>query len=245
VDDFYLPDLLGGHGYWFTKFTLMVWLAVAIILVFFLMAYRNPKLVPSKMQWLAESVYNFNREGIAKEMIGHEGLRFAPYFTTLFVFILVTNFFAIIPVFQISPNSHIAFPAMLALITYVLYFYWGIKKHGVFHYLKMSLFPPNVPWPLYFLLVPIEFAFLFILRPFTLALRLFANMFAGHMMLLVFTLGGFVLLNANGLLAPVTLLSWVMTVLLTMFEALICVLQAYVFVLLSASYLQSSLADEH
>src|SRR5262245_54774204 len=100
----------------------MVWVAVAAIIIFFLVAYRNPKLVPSKAQWIAESIYSFNRDGIAKEMIGHEGLRFAPYFATLFVFILVTNFFAIIPVFQISPNSHIAFPAMLAIITYVLYF---------------------------------------------------------------------------------------------------------------------------
>jgi len=245
VDDFFLPDLLGGHNPWYTKFTLMVWLAVAVIIIFFLVAYRNPKVVPTKMQWLAESIYGFNREGIAKEVIGHDGVRFAPYLATLFTFIAVTNLFAIIPFLQISPNSHIAFPVMLAAITYLLYLYWGVRQHGLFSYLKMSLFPPNVPWPMYFLLVPIEFAMVFILRPFTLALRLFANMFAGHMMLLVFTLGGFALLNAGGLLSPVSLLSWAMTIALTLFEALICLLQAYVFVLLTGSYLQSSLASEH
>ncbi len=245
IEDFYLPDLLGGHESWVTKFTGMVWLAVAIILVFFLVAYRNPKMVPGKMQWLAESVYGFNRDGIAKELIGHEGLRFAPYLTTLFCFIAITNIFAIVPILQISPNSHIAFPVMLAAITYVLYFYWGIKKHGLGHYLKMSLIPPDVPKGLYILLVPIEFLQVFILRPFTLSLRLFANMFAGHMMLLVFTLGGFVMLNASLWLAPVSLLSWAFAIGLTLFEALICLLQAYVFVLLTSSYLQSSLAEEH
>jgi F-type H+-transporting ATPase subunit a len=70
-------------------------------------------------------------------------------------------------------------------------------------------------------------------------------MFAGHMMLLVFTLGGFVMLNANALLFPVSLLSWILAIGLTIFEALICLLQAYVFVLLTSSYLQTSLAEEH
>jgi F-type H+-transporting ATPase subunit a len=102
-----------------------------------------------------------------------------------------------------------------------------------------------VPFYLLPLLILIETAQTFLLRPFTLALRLFANMFAGHMMLLVFTLGGFVMLNASLWLAPVSLLSWAMAIALTLFEALICMLQAYVFVLLTSSYLQSSLAEEH
>jgi F-type H+-transporting ATPase subunit a len=109
----------------------------------------------------------------------------------------------------------------------------------------MSLFPPDVPWPLYFLLTPIEFFMIFVIRPFTLALRLFANMFAGHMMLLVFTLGGFVLLNANAFFAPISILAWAMTALLVVFETLVALLQAYVFVLLTSSYLQSSLAESH
>ncbi len=245
VDDFYLPDLFGGNSPWFTKFTLMVWIAVAAIIIFFLVAYRNPKMVPTKMQWIAESIYGFNRDGVAKEMIGHEGLRFAPYLATLFCFIAVTNIFAIVPFFQVSPNSHIAFPAMLAVITYVLYLYWVIRKHGFGKFIKQSLIPPDVPWWLIPLLVLIEFAQTFVLRPFTLALRLFANMFAGHIVLLVFTLGGFALLNASALWAPASLLSWALAVALTFLEALICMLQAYVFVLLTSSYLQTSLAEEH
>jgi F-type H+-transporting ATPase subunit a len=86
----------------------------------------------------------------------------------------------------------------------------------------------------------------FLLRPFTLALRLFANMFAGHVILLVFTLGGFVLLGSQSLfIKPISLLSWAMAIALTFFELLVAVLQAYVFALLTASYVQGALAEEH
>ncbi|MET8086899.1 F0F1 ATP synthase subunit A [Micromonospora sp. NPDC005237] len=247
VEDFYLPSILpwGAHdSYWVTKFTLMIWIAVGVLIIFFLATYRNPKLVPTKKQWFAESIYGFVRNNISVDMIGHQGVRFAPYFTTLFCFVLVTNAFAIIPLFQISPNSHIAFPAILAVISYVLFNYIGIRHHGFGKYFKHALIPP-APWYILPLLIPIEAFSTFIIRPFSLAVRLFANMFAGHMLLLVFTLGGFAMLNANAWLAPVSVVSWVMTVALTLLEALVIVLQAYVFTVLSASYIQGALAEAH
>ncbi|MGH3750981.1 MAG: F0F1 ATP synthase subunit A, partial [Micromonosporaceae bacterium] len=88
VEDFYLPSLIEGAGPWLTKFTLLVWVAVALIIIFFTVAYRDPKLVPGRLQWLAESLYGFTRENVAKGMIGQEGVRFAPYLATLFSFIL-------------------------------------------------------------------------------------------------------------------------------------------------------------
>jgi F-type H+-transporting ATPase subunit a len=247
VEDFYLPSIVpygAHHAYWITKITLLVWIAVAALIIYFLMSYRNPKLVPTKKQWIAESIYGFVRNNIAVEMIGHRGVAFAPYFTVLFCFILLTNLFGIIPFIQISSNSHIAFPAILAAISYVMFIWVGIRHHGAAKFFKHSLMPP-APWFMMPLLIPIEFFSTFIARPFTLALRLFANMFAGHMILLVFTLGGFAILNANALLAPVSVLSWVMTVALTFLEALIAILQAYVFVVLTASYVQGALAEEH
>jgi F-type H+-transporting ATPase subunit a len=246
IRDFFPPSLgpWGGDNPWFTKITLMLWLAVAVIIIFFLVTYRNPKLVPTKRQWLAESIYGFGRNAISTNMIGSDGVRFAPYLTTLFCFIFVMNLFAILPFFQISPNSHFAFPAMLAVISYVLFNYVGIRKHGLFGYLKMAMVPP-APWYILPLLVPIEFASTFLIRPFSLSVRLFANMFAGHMLLLVFTLGGFAMINANGLLAPVSVLSWVLTVALTFLEFLVIILQAYVFTVLTASYIQGALAEEH
>lgn len=245
VEDFYLPGLF--HAYpWITKFTIMVWFAVALIIVFFLVTYRNPRIVPTKGQWIAESIYGFARNEVAGQMIGHEGIRFAPYLASLFCFLLVTNLFGIVPFIQLSPNAHIAFPALLAVISWFMFIYVGVRKHGVGRYLKMHLFPPNVPWPMYILITPLEFFSTFLLRPFTLALRLFANMFAGHVILLVFTLGGFVLLGANSVfIRPVSVVSWAMAIALTFFEALIAILQAYVFILLSSSYVQGSLADDH
>ena len=244
VGDFYLPSLFGG-GDWVTKFTLMVWLAVAVLIVFFLVAYRNPKLVPTKAQWIAESAYGFVRTNIAEDMIGHVGIRFAPYLTTLFCFLLLTNIFGIIPFIQISPNSHIAFPAALAVLSYLIFNFVGIRKHGFVKYMKNSLIPP-APWFILPILIPIEFFSTFIVRPFTLAVRLFANMFAGHVILLVFTLGGFVLLGANNvLIKPVSVVSWAMAIALTFLEALVALLQAYVFVVLTSSYVQGALADEH
>ncbi|AGZ45727.1 F0F1 ATP synthase subunit A [Actinoplanes friuliensis] len=248
VEDFYLPSILpwGAHdSYWFTKITLLVWVAVALIIIYFLVSYRKPQLVPTKKQWLAESLYGFVRNNISVEMIGPRGVAFAPYLTTLFCFILVMNFFSIVPLIQISPNSHIAFPAILAVISYVMFIYVGIRHHGsFFKYMKSALIPP-APWFILPLLIPIEFFSNFLVRPFSLAVRLFANMFAGHMLLLVFTLGGFAMISANVWFAPFSIVSWIMTIALTFLEFLVICLQAYVFTVLTASYVQGALADEH
>jgi F-type H+-transporting ATPase subunit a len=248
VEDFFPPSLIPwGGSYttgWFTKTTLLLWLSVAILILYFLLSYRDPKLVPTKKQWLAESIYGFVRNNIAVDMLGTKnGVRFAPYLASLFSFIFLMNLWGIIPFFQISPNSHIAFPIVLAVITYVMFIYIGIKQHGA-GYLKHALILP-APWFIQPILIPIEFFSTFIVRPFSLAVRLFANMFAGHMLLLVFTLGGFALLDANALLAPVSLVSWAMTVALTFLDFAVIALQAYVFTVLTASYLQGSLAEGH
>ena len=245
VGEFFPPALLEAAGPWLTKFTLFLWVGVGLVLIFFLVNYRNPKLVPSKGQWMAESVYGFARDGIAKPMIGHDGVKFAPYFATLFSFIVITNLWAIVPFVQISPNSHIAYPIMLAVISYVMFNYVGIRKHGFIKYFKTAAIP-NAPWFVMPLLIPIEFFSVFIVRPITLSIRLFANMFAGHMILLVFTLGGFALIGANSwLIKPIGLLSWAMAIALTFLEALVILLQAYVFVVLTASYVTGALAEEH
>lgn len=244
VDESFFPPGIGG-SVWLTKFVIMVWIAVAVIILFFLITQRNPKIVPTRMQWLGESIYGFVRNGITQEVIGHEGIRFAPYLTTLFVFISFVNLFAIIPTFQISPMSHIAFPAILALISFIIYWYQGAKKHGFWKYIKTSIILPAPLW-VQFILIPIELSQILLIRPITLAVRLFANLFAGHLILLVFTLGGFVLLGTGNIgLAVAGVVSWGMAIVMTLFEAGVALLQAYVFVLLSASYIQTSLSDEH
>jgi F-type H+-transporting ATPase subunit a len=244
VGEFFPPALFGLDG-WLTKFTIFAWLAVGVLIIFFLSATRNPKLVPGRLQWMGESVYGFARDGIAIPMIGHDGVKFAPYFATLFSFILLTNLYSIIPFFQISPNAHIAFPILLAVISYVMFNYVGIKRHGFRRYVKTALVPA-APWYILPLLVPIEFFSTFIVRPITLSVRLFANMFAGHMILLVFTLGGFALLESTSwFIKPISVVSWAMAIALTFLEALVILLQSYVFVVLTASYISGALAEEH
>jgi F-type H+-transporting ATPase subunit a len=243
-----IPSLRGSEwGYAVTKLTVMVWLAVAILIIFFLVTYRNPKLVPTKGQWLAESIYGFVRNGVAGDVIGQrEGLPFAPYLTTLFCYITLTNFFAIVPFFQISPNSHIAFPIVLAVISYVMFIYVGIRKHGAGKYFRNALFMPGIPWPLYILITPIEFISTFLTRPVTLAVRLFANMFAGHLMLLVFTLGGVAMVQASNIfIKGLSVASFLMALVMTFFELMVIVLQAYVFTMLTAAYVQGALEEAH
>ncbi len=243
-ETFFLPSIVPGAGNWITKATVLVWLAVAVLIIFFLWAYRSPQVVPTRRQWMAEAIYEFVRDKLAVDMIGKDGVRFAGYFTVLFCFILLTNLFGLIPPLQFSPNSHIAFPILLAAISYVLFIYAGVRKHGGWGYFKHQIVAP-APWFVQPLLIPIEFLSNFIVRPVTLALRLFANMFAGHMILVVFILGGFALLNANLWFAPFSVLSWVMAIALTLLKFLIAILQAYVFVILTASYVQGALAEEH
>jgi F-type H+-transporting ATPase subunit a len=244
VHDFF-PAGIGGQP-WISKITVLLWIGTAAVIVFFLLAYRRPAIVPTRSQWIAESVYGFIRNTVARDVIGADGVRFAPYLASLFCFLAVTNIFSIVPLAQISPNSHIAFPALLGIISYVLFNYLGIRRHGFWPYIKRSLILPGVPWTMYPLLIPLEFLQTFITRPFTLAIRLFANMFAGHLILLVFTMGGFALVGAQTIaLRPVSLVSWALALVLTVFEAGVALLQAYVFVLLTASYLQGALADEH
>ncbi|GAA4907405.1 F-type H+-transporting ATPase subunit a [Stackebrandtia albiflava] len=234
-----LPD------HFLTTITFSVFLAVGILICFFLVSYRNPQLVPTKKQWIAESIYGFVRDGIARDIVGPEGIRFAPYFTTLFCFIALTNVFAIVPFIQISPNAHIAFPAVLGILSWLIYNVVGIRKHGLWGYVKMNSVPSGTPIALYPIIIPIEFVSNLILRPITLSVRLFANMFAGHMILLVFILGGVALIEAGGWFMAASPLAFIMAIVMTFFEFFIQLLQAYVFVLLTAVYVQGSLAEEH
>jgi F-type H+-transporting ATPase subunit a len=242
--DFDLPPIFGDV----TKPMVLVVLSVIIIAVFFLLATRSFKLVPSKFQFIAESVYDMGRNTIAREQIGGKDFKpFVPLIVSLFTFVLVNNLFGLIPLIQFPTMSHIGFPlAVSVLVVYPVYHFVGFKRHGFVGYLKNQLFPPGVPKPVYVLLAPIEFFSKFIMNPITLAIRVFAAMFAGHLILLVFTLAGeYLLLEAGGLLKPVSLLSFAFAIAMTFLEALIQVVQAYIFALLSASYIGMALASDH
>jgi F-type H+-transporting ATPase subunit a len=244
-ESFELPALFGGV----TKPMLLVVLSVVIIATYFLLATRNLKVVPGKGQFVAESIYNFSRNNIAREQIGsHDFKRFIPLVFSLFTFVLVNNLYGIIPFLQFPTMARFGFPVALSvLVVYPVYHYAGIKRHGLGRYFKKELAPPGVPPAVLPLFALIEFAEKFFLNPLTLAIRVFAAMFAGHLILAVFTLGGtFLVSETSGwALKPVSLVAWIFAIGMTFLEAFIQVLQAYIFALLSAGYIGAALASEH
>ena len=137
------------------------------------------------------------RNGIGRDALGYEYKRFTPYLLALFSFILVNNLFGQFFLFMFPTFSKIGYAYALALLTWVLYNGAGIKKWGFGGYLKRAPLPAGVPWPLWFLIIPLEFLSNIIVRPLTLGLRLFANLFAGHLVIVVFVVGGTLLLTAT------------------------------------------------
>lgn len=202
--------------------------------------------MPGRAQNLAELALDFVRVNIAEEILGHNARRFVPMITTIFFAVLALNLTGVVPLLNISSNSLIGMPIVLAAWVFVMYLAVGVKKFGVGGYLKNSLFPPGMPPFLYVLVTPIEFLQVFLLRPATLALRLAANMIAGHLILvLCFAATQFFLFEAGGVLRAVSAVSLAAGVAFTLFEILVAGLQAYIFALLAAAYLNMAVEEEH
>jgi F-type H+-transporting ATPase subunit a len=249
INEFYPEPLLSftvlGIDFEITRITIGLIVATAGILALLVSAVRKPAIVPSKLQFLGESGYSLVRDGIARDVIGPKGLPFAPFLGALFFFILANNAMSIVPFFQISPNSKFAIPLVLAVIVWVLYNWVGIREQGVGRYFKDAAVPPGVPIGALILVTPIELLQVFVIRPFTLAVRLFANMFAGHMLLVVFSLGATYLLTVGNFSVIFAPFSFLMAVIMTFFELLVIVLQAYVFTVLTATYLNGAVEPAH
>jgi F-type H+-transporting ATPase subunit a len=230
-----------------TKPMLLVVLAAVLVFVFFYAAAKNRAMVPSKLQYVGESGYGFVRNSLGRDIIGSQDfMRFVPYLFALFFFILVNNLFASIPFLQFPTFSRSGMVYSLALLSWVIYNAVGIRKHGFGGYFKLQSVPAGVHGPILALLIPLEFLSNILVRPVTLALRLFANMLAGHLLLILFALGGeYLILHMAIQYAPVGIIAWLMFIAISFLEILIQFLQAYVFVLLNAMYIQGALADEH
>ena len=234
-----------GNSILFTKPVLLVFLSVILAAGFFTLSARKAAIVPSKLQFAGESIYTFIRNELGRDVIGPEFMRFVPFLFSLFIFILTNNIFGIIPLIQFPTMSHIGFPIGVTIFSYVTYHYVAIKKHGFGKYVKDICFMPGIPKPVYLILTPVELLTYLVTRPLTLSMRLFANMFAGHLLLLVFTLGGEYLLTSGLILKFLGLLSFSFAIGLSFFELGIQALQAYIFTLLTALYIAGALADEH
>ena len=229
--------------YGFNKIAFISLVAIVATSVLFILGNRKRSMVPKGAQNLVESSVAFIRDGIVLETMGPDGMRYLPYLVSLFFFILVGNIFEVIPFFHMPANARMAGPAVLALITWAYYIAVGLKHQGPKYFIN-AIAPPGVPKALYILVVPIEFLSTFIVRPFSLAVRLFANMLAGHILLVTFSVLCITLFTAS-LLALVLPLSFFMLVALTGFEVMVAFLQAYIFTILAAVYIGSSMHAEH
>ena len=225
------------------KTALIYLVSTAATMVLFGLAGRpRQSLVPAGVQHVAESGLNFIEDSVVMQTIGPDGRKFMPFLTSLFFFILFSNITEVIPGVQFPANSRMAVPMLLALLVWVIFNLAGIRSQGLFGYLKNSLFPPGVPKALYVLVTPIEFVSTFVMRPFSLAIRLWANMVAGHLLLVTFAVLSTALWGATYVGA---LLTFPMLILMTGFEILVSVLQAYIFTILTAVYIGGSMHPEH
>lgn len=242
--DFNLPPIFAGV----TKPMVLVVFSAVLIIGFAYAASRRAEVVPGRLQFAGESVYDFVRNGIARDSIGSDHfMKFVPYLFALFMFVIVNNYFGVIPFLQFPTFSRSGYVYGLAALTWIIYNGVGIGKHGFVGYIKNQVLPGGVTGPILILIVPLEFMSNILVRPVTLALRLFANMFAGHLLLILFTLGGeYLLLESGNLLyAPVGIIAFLLAIAISFLEMLIMFLQAYVFTLLTAMYIGGALSEEH
>jgi F-type H+-transporting ATPase subunit a len=226
---------------------------IATVAVFYFGTRKKDALVPSGiLQNTAESSIGFVRNQIIMQTMGVDGLGYLPYLATLFFFIFFSNITEIIPGVQFPANARFGVPLVLALLTWVIFNVVGIARQGAGHYFVNSVFPPLGDMPviakifMYVLLAPIEFLSTFIIRPFSLMVRLFANMLAGHMLLVTFALLTHELIKSDTLvLKPVAVLPFFMLLFLVAFEVLVGFLQAYIFTILTAVYIAQAAHPEH
>ncbi|MGH9185720.1 MAG: F0F1 ATP synthase subunit A [Acidimicrobiales bacterium] len=236
------PDLFGSGPFAVNKVVLLMWLSAALVFALFFAASRTQTLVPAGAKNLAEAVVDFIRESVILQTMGPDGLRWTPFLLTVFSFIFVCNIWGIIPLVQMPVNARIALPAFLALMVWVIYNFMGIKSQGFFGYLKSVVMPPGVPKAILPLVALIEFVSKIFVYPFALAVRLFANMLAGHLLLISFAVIASALFESTyvGAAVPLGVLIG-----LTGFELLVAVLQAYNFTILTAVFISGAIHPEH
>jgi len=217
------------------------------ILIFLIAGSKDPLKAPTGVRNLAETGVNFIENDIVMQTMGKDGLRWTPFLLSLFIFIYLCNLPGILPVLQMPATARMAIPLFLALTVWVVYNAVGLRHNGI-KYLTLMAWPPGVPVAMRPLVGLIELLSNIVLRPFSLAVRLFANMLAGHMLLITFaflTNALFFAETKQFVLKPMAILPFFMLVFLTAFEVLVGFLQAYIFTILTAVYVNESVHPEH
>ena len=224
-----VPLHVGGVDLSYTNSALLMTIVVAAVTALIVLGTRKAALVPGRVQSVAEMLYEFVVDMVDTNA-GHGARPYLPFVFTLFLFILFANLFGLVP-WSFTVTSHIIVTFALAIVVFIGVTIIGLIKHGA-HFMTLFV-PPGVSWVLLVVLVPIEILS-YLIRPFTLSIRLFANMLAGHTMLAIF--GGFAAAVGIFAILPVGI-----NVALYALELLVAVLQAYVFAILTCLYLRDAL----
>ncbi len=234
-------------GFPITRTVVLILMIAVIVSAMLYFGLRKKSLVPGKFQTAIEGLVGFVRNDIAIEIIGEHGAKYAPWLLSIFLFVLIGNLYEVTPGVNFPVTSRMALPVMLAAITWVVFVIAGIKRQGVSYFLGI-VWPKSVPIALRPLVGLIEFFSILFLRPITLAIRLFANMVAGHLMLTLLLVSGWVFISSVGdigVRAGIGIAWFTMGLGIYLFEIVVIMLQAYIFTLLSAVYVQTSLYPEH
>lgn len=214
----------------FTNSSLFMALGVAVSAVFFIWAMHKKQMIPSKLQSVAEIIYELIT-GMVSEMIGSEGRKYVPFIFTIFTFIVMGNLLGLLP-YSFTYTSHFAAVGALSVFSILITVVIGLKKRGLNWF--TNFFPHGTPWAIAPILIPIEIIS-FCSKPFSLTVRLTVNMMVGHIMLKV--IAGFIYdLSFWGGWLPLAFIGC-----LTLFEMMIAVLQAYIYTILTCVYLNDAL----
>jgi len=226
--------------------TFLIVLTLLGLFALFFFAFRRATVVPGKLQAMMEMGVDFVREAIAIPMLGPDAARFLPLLAAFFFFILVGNLFEVFPLVNFSANSRVAFPLVLATISWIVYNAAGIKRHGFIGYLRHTCIIAAAPgWLRYTLLMVIEFVSNILVRPITLTVRLTANFVAGHFLLAIMFAGTYFAIENGPKTYALAVATFPLSVVLVGFEVFVAILQAFIFSILSASYIGQALSEEH
>ncbi|HEX4092540.1 MAG TPA: F0F1 ATP synthase subunit A [Trebonia sp.] len=242
LQDFDFQTLFTIGSWHVTKPEVLAILAALVVIVFFWIAFAKPKMIPGKTQSIGELAILAVRDQIVRPQLGAKGDKYLAYISAMFFWILICNLMELIPILQFPVMARIGFVLPMVLIMYVMYWYLGFKTKGFIGYFRSWV--PNAPWFIMPILIPIEILKYVVVQPFTLAIRLFANMFAGHLLLSIFMVATWYLAGLSiGLVYAAGSLFMVFFVFLL--ELLVDVLQAFIFTTLISSYLADSLEYHH
>lgn len=244
INDFLPPEILfQGTPFAINRIIFVRILATIIILLVLGITAARVKLIPGRWQGAVEWFIEFTRDSIVYQVMGEvRGKRYVPMITTVFCALLVFNLCGEVPGFNIAASATITLPLVFAMWCFCQYWIAGIREKGLGRFLKDEMFPKGVPAPIYILLAPIQLLELLLIRPFSLTIRLFANMVSGHLILaLCLSATQYFLFEVvNKIMMPFGVITFAAGMFMYVFEILVAALQAYIFAILTTAYINMS-----